>query len=161
MVFCVMWRKKKIADKRQDIVKRLDKVFSTYIRLRDSFVRDWVRWVQCPLCWSVISRDKSQCMHFIKRGIMKYRFDEMNCHAGCYRCNVVLHGNYIYYTRRMQMKYWLSQVDKMITDKQTYHWYNWELKDKINEYLEKIDEITWDNPQLTEKKKKLKQLALF
>lgn len=57
-------------------------------------------------------------MHFITRAVYKYRRDEKNCHAGCMRCNVILHGNYIVYTRRMQRKYGEILVDEMINDKQ-------------------------------------------
>ena len=44
-------------------------------------------------------------MHFITRACWYYRYDEDNCHAGCMRCNVILNGNYIEYTRYMQNKY--------------------------------------------------------
>lgn len=57
-------------------------------------------------------------MHFIKRSVYKYRWDEKNCHAGCVKCNVILHGNYIVYTRRMQRKFGEVIVDDMINDKQ-------------------------------------------
>ena len=57
-------------------------------------------------------------MHFIKRSVYKYRRDEKNCHAGCVKCNVILHGNYIVYTRRMQRKYGEILVDEMINDRQ-------------------------------------------
>lgn len=32
----------------------------------------------------------------------------------------MLNGNYVIYTRRMQMKYWIEEVDKMIFDKTIY-----------------------------------------
>lgn len=156
-----MPRKKKELTQWRDIVKRLDEVFSKYIRLRDSFVRNGIRRVQCPLCWSIIPREKAQNMHFVKRSVMKYRFSEINCHAGCYRCNVALHGNYIVYTRRMQMKYWLSKVDEMIRDKQTYKRYTRELKEMINEYTQKCEEILNWEPLEKKKKKKLKQEKLL
>lgn len=135
-----MWKKKEKTQ--QDYIKQLDAVFSKFIRLRDSFVKwEWRR-VKCPLCWSIIPREKAQNMHFISRGVRKYRFDEMNCHAGCYRCNVLLKWNYIVYTRRMQNKYGIEKIDEMIADKSICKYYNWELIDKINEYTEKCKEIT-------------------
>lgn len=146
---------------RQDYVKKLDATFSKFIRLRDSFVRWWVRYVKCPLCWSVVERTKAQCMHFIKRSIMRYRFDEMNCHAGCMRCNVMLHGNYIIYTRRMQIKYWVTQVDQMIYNKATFNWRTRELKEMIDLYQEKVDALLKGEPLEKVNKIWLKQETLF
>ena len=74
--------------------------------------------ITCPLCGARVHRTKAQNMHFIKRSVYKYRRDERNCHAGCMRCNVILHGNYIVYTRRMQRKFGEVIVDDMINDKQ-------------------------------------------
>jgi len=59
-------------------------------------------------------------MHFVSRWILKYRYDENNCHAGCFRCNVILNWNYIVYTRRMQKKYSIEYVDTIINDKVPY-----------------------------------------
>lgn len=102
---------------RQDYIKQLDNIFSTFIRLRDCNAK-WI--VICPLCWAKIPRKKAQNMHFVSRGVMKYRYDEKNCHAGCMRCNVFLNGNYIIYTRWMQKTYWITYVDRIISDKQPY-----------------------------------------
>jgi hypothetical protein len=105
-------KKKKLT--RKDYVKQLDSIFSTYIRLRDSN-KEWI--VVCPLCWARVSWKQAQNMHFITRGCWRYRYSEDNCHAGCMRCNVILHGNYIIYTRRMQNTYWIKKVDEMINNK--------------------------------------------
>lgn len=59
-------------------------------------------------------------MHFVSRWILKYRYDENNCHAGCFRCNVILNWNYIVYTIRMQKKYSIEYVDTIINDKVPY-----------------------------------------
>lgn len=116
---------------RSKLIKKYDKIFSVYIRLRDCD-RNWI--VVCPLCWSKIPRKKSQNMHFVSRWVLKYRYDEDNCHAGCYRCNVILHWNYITYTRWMQNKYWIEKVDNMINDKWVYQLKTFELEEMIQEY---------------------------
>lgn len=99
---------------RSKAIKKLDAVFSEYIRLRDS---DENGIVTCPLCWTRIKRKNAQNMHFITRGCYLYRYDEINCHAGCMRCNVFLNGNYIVYTRRMQKTYGIETIDEMIRNK--------------------------------------------
>lgn len=98
--------------------KKADSVFSTFVRLRDSN-KQWV--VTCPLCWSKLPRKQAQNMHFIKRSCWFYRYDESNCHAWCYRCNVVLSWNYIEYTRWMQRNYGIDFVDKMISESKKLH----------------------------------------
>ena len=98
--------------------KKADSVFSTFIRLRDSN-KSWV--VTCPLCWSKLTRKQAQNMHFIKRSCWFYRYDESNCHAWCYRCNVALNWNYIEYTRWMQKRYGIDYVDNMISKSKKLH----------------------------------------
>ena len=102
---------------RNKIIKKLDWVFSEYIRLRDSNSK-WI--VECPLCWKRIYWKYAQNMHFVSRWVLKYRFSEKNCHAGCMRCNVILHWNYIEYTRFMQRKYWFEFVESIVRDKAPY-----------------------------------------
>lgn len=116
---------------RPKAIKKLDAVFSEYIRLRDSNNRGIV---ECPLCWKKIYRKLAQNMHFVSRGVMKYRYSEKNCHAGCMRCNVILHWNYIAYTRRMQRKYWITFVDLIINDKKPYKISTAELIERIHKY---------------------------
>lgn len=123
---------------RSKIIKKLDAVFSQFIRLRDSNNK-WI--VECPLCWSKIPRKKAQNMHFVSRWNMKYRYDEINCNAWCMRCNVILNGNYIIYTRWMIRKYWLDKVDEMIFDKQPFKIRTYELEAMIEYYMEKVKEL--------------------
>lgn len=126
---------------RKRIIAKLDEVFSQYIRLRDSYQKGDERRVKCPLCWAEMNRKQAQNMHFISRWILKYRFSENNCHAGCYRCNVVLNWNYIIYTRYMQKKYWVNYVDSLINDKSTYSISTPQLEKELEYYKEKRDKL--------------------
>jgi len=121
--------------------KKADSVFSTFVRLRDSN-KQWV--VTCPLCWSRIPRKKAQNMHFIKRSCRLYRYDESNCHAGCYRCNVILSWNYIIYTRWMQKEYGIDYVDNMISQAKRLNkeWSKADYQKIIDTYTEKIIEYS-------------------
>ena len=130
--------KKKTWPTRSQLIKKLDQVFSVYIRLSVAD-KDW--YITCPLCWARVHWTKAQNMHFIKRSVYKYRRDEKNCHAGCMRCNVILHGNYIVYTRRMQRKYWEILVDEMINDKQIMKIATSSLQEMIDHYQALIDEL--------------------
>lgn len=126
---------------RKNIIKKLDEVFSQYIRLRDSFQKWEERYVKCPLCWNEIHRKKAQNMHFISRWILKYRFSERNCHAGCMTCNVIKNWNYILYTRRMQKEYWVSYVDSLINDKTPFSISTAQLEKELEYYTEKRDKL--------------------
>lgn len=121
---------------RNKIIKKLDWVFSEYIRLRDSDSK-WI--VICPLCWKRIYWKYAQNMHFVSRWVLKYRFSEKNCHAGCMRCNVILHWNYIIYTRYMQKKYWYDFVDYIINDRITFNISTPQLEAMIYKYEQARD----------------------
>ena len=121
--------------------KKADSVFSTFVRLRDSN-KQWI--VVCPLCWSKLPRKQAQNMHFIKRSCWFYRYDESNCHAWCYRCNVILSWNYIAYTRWMQREYGIDFVDHMIDESKKLHkeWSKEDYQKIIDTYTEKIIEYS-------------------
>ena len=57
------------------------------------------------------------------------------------RCNVILHGNYIVYTRRMQRKYGEILVDEMINDRQIMKIATWEIQEMIERYQALVDEL--------------------
>ena len=137
-VFSMKKNKKTAWPTRSKLVQKLDQVFSVYIRLSVAD-KDW--YITCPLCGARVHWTKAQNMHFIKRSVYKYRRDEKNCHAGCMRCNVILHGNYIVYTRRMQRKYWEILVDEMINDRQICKIATAEIEAMIDHYQALVDEL--------------------
>lgn len=91
---------------RSQLVKELDKVFSRYIRLRDDGNG-------CITCGEVKPWKEMQACHFYTRGRYPTRWDETNVHSGCYRCNVLLKGNYIPYTIYMIDRYGRQYVDDL------------------------------------------------
>ena len=131
-------KKKKTWPTRSQLIKKLDQIFSVYVRL---LVADKEWMVTCPLCWARVHWKQAQNMHFITRSVYKYRRDEKNCHAGCMRCNVILHGNYIVYTRRMQRKYGDILIDEMINDKQIMKIATWSLQEKIDYYADLVNDL--------------------
>lgn len=133
-----MWNHKeellKFAKDRKSLKKKLDRVFSLFIRLRDCD-KKWI--IICPLCWSRIIWNWEQCqnMHFVKREKMGYRYNEENCYAGCKKCNVMLNWNYEKYTLFMIKKFWIEKVESMVYDNKTYKVYDYELDEKIWYYI--------------------------
>jgi len=58
---------------------------------------------------------RCKACHYITRGKLPTRWDETNVHSGCYRCNVLLKGNYTEYAIFMVQKY---GADKLVELKQ-------------------------------------------
>jgi hypothetical protein len=78
---------------RSKLIKKLDKVFSLYIRLR--FAKNEI--AQCFTCGKKDHYKRLQCGHFQSRKYYSTRWDEINCQVQCAGCNVF--NNKIYNTR--------------------------------------------------------------
>ena len=83
--------------------KKLDNVFSQYIRLRDHGT--------CITCGTVDDIKAMQCGHYVSRACLPLRYDERNCNCQCPRCNLFLHGNLIDYRIALVEKYGDTVVD--------------------------------------------------
>lgn len=91
MVYYIKRKKKtqqkasEVAKKRSkpDLVKKLDKVFALYIRLRDVMPNGYGR---CISCGNIKHFSDLDCGHFYSRKHMGTRFDEDNCSAECKYC---------------------------------------------------------------------------
>lgn len=90
-------RTKKDPNSYPELKKKLDKVFSVFIRRRDRFV--------CFTCHKVGDKKSIQCGHYISRTYTVTRWDEVNCHAQCVSCNVFGGGNMAVYALNMVNKY--------------------------------------------------------
>ena len=78
--------KKKLT--RSKIVKKLDTIFSQYIRLKDS--NNEVS--TCFTCGKQDHWKKLQCGHFQSRKHYNTRWNENNCQVQCAGCNVFKYG---------------------------------------------------------------------
>lgn len=94
-------------------MKKADKVFQNWVRLRDFAGKDCI---PCFICGTPIEFKGSQPMHFIRRGVMQLRYDPDNCKTGCVSCNVFLKGNYVAYTLKMIALYGKEKVDAMYSE---------------------------------------------
>lgn len=86
--------KKKTVSK---LKKDLDAVFSKYIRQRDNHI--------CFTCGLKMEANRSQNGHFVPRQYNATRYDERNCNAQCYACNMLYNGQPTEYALRLQAKY--------------------------------------------------------
>ena len=74
---------------RKNLVKRLDTVFSQYIRLRNANAQGIA---ECYTCGVKKNWKQLQCGHFQSRKHYGTRFDETNCQVQCVSCNVYKYG---------------------------------------------------------------------
>lgn len=121
---------------RSQLVKELDAIFSRYIRLRDA---DKNGICSCITCWDKKPRKEMHNTHFISRSNYKYRRSVVNCWAGCYKCNVILHWNYIAYTLVMVGKYGEWIVREMQEDKELIKISTPEIREMIEKYKYEVE----------------------
>lgn len=82
-------------------IKKADRIFSKYIRLRYA-VNFFAR---CVTCGRVDHYSRMQNGHYIGRRIMATRYDEKNCNVQCSYCNETLGGNLVKYKAYLQRTY--------------------------------------------------------
>lgn len=120
---------------RSQLVKELDKVFSEYIRRRDDGK-------PCVTCDVRKPWREMQACHYISRGKYGTRWDETNVHAGCYRCNVLLKGNYTEYALFMVQTYGAEHLsylkDKSLNAPKIT---TPEIEEKIADYKERLAKL--------------------
>jgi hypothetical protein len=113
-----------------DYLKIAQKVFNTYIRLRD----------KNDPCISCGTRNgKKNAGHYYSQGgHSNVRFDEDNVHLQCEYCNTYLSANLINYTKGLEEKIGHSRLMNLSQRAQAQKkWTMDEVKDLIKEYKEK------------------------
>ena len=122
---------------RKNLIKRLDTIFSKYIRLRDSDPEGYCR---CSTCGEVHHWTKIQAGHFISRKHYSTRWDEENVHAQCVACNVFRYGE--------QYKFSLyigENLSKELYDKSRLivKFTDVEIKEMIDDYNDRIKQFSF------------------
>ena len=80
----------------------LDRIFSEFIRIRDSDANGVIR---CISCGKIVTWKESDCGHYINRKHNSTRYDEKNCNAQCRSCNRFDEGNIQGYRKGLIVKY--------------------------------------------------------
>ena len=107
--------------------KKLDGVFSEYIRQRDKGV--------CFTCGIIKSWKEQQNGHYVSRSHNSLRYDERNCHCQCLPCNVFKHGNMDVYALKLVEKYGADILKELNNEKRKIKQFSaQELKDLIAKY---------------------------
>jgi hypothetical protein len=98
--------------------KQADKVFSQYIRQRDSNKEGYGRCITCDkLChWK-----EAQAGHFVSRRVNKLRFDEENVNLQCVGCNMFKAGEQYLYGINIDKKYGDGTAEKLMNQRHLTH----------------------------------------
>jgi len=117
----------------------LDRIFSEYIRRRDS---DKDGYIRCISCGKIVYWKESDCGHYINRRHNSTRYDEVNCNAQCRSCNRFDEGN-IYNYRKGIIKKYGEQAVELVEIKKYNHCKlgQFEINVLAEEYRRKLKEI--------------------
>ena len=115
---------------------KLDRVFSTYIRLRDADEKGYCR---CISCGKIAHWKECDCGHYVNRRHMSLRYDEKNCNAQCRACNRFDEGNAVGYHAGLVKKYGAEVIQYLEVKKHnTAHFSDAVYQALIKEYQQKI-----------------------
>jgi hypothetical protein len=128
--------KKKLT--RSKIVKKLDTVFSQYIRLKNSV--DEI--ATCFTCGKQDHWKKLQNGHFQSRKHYTTRWDEINCQVQCAGCNVFKYGEQYKFAVNLDAKYGQGTAERLhIKSQQIIKLSDFELEDMIKRYKNFVDSM--------------------
>lgn len=118
--------------KKPDLVAKLDKEFSLYIRLRDTMPNGFFK---CVSCGQIKPFEQADCGHYWSRRHMSTRYDEDNCHAECRSCNRFKADHLIGYRENLIRKIGQMRFDKLAWKaSQTKKWSDFEIQELIKYY---------------------------
>ena len=98
-------------------LKKLDAVFSKFIRLRDSDEDGICRCITCgsPHHWKQMDNG-----HYIKRQHLALRFSEISCNAQCRKCNWLGQGEDVKYKDALIKKHGQEVYNRLLASKNNY-----------------------------------------
>ena len=116
---------------RSKIVKKLDAVFSQYIRGKDADNNMAI----CFTCDKVDDVQSLQNGHFQSRKHYSTRWDEVNCQVQCPKCNVFNYGEQFIFGAKLDAKYGEGTARRLhIKSQQIVKLSDNELQDMIKKY---------------------------
>lgn len=123
----------------RQLEKKLDLIFSKYIRLRDS--KNGVFF--CCSCGALKPFDQGDAGHFINRRWRTVRWHEHNVHMQCRWCNRFNEGNAAGYALFMIKKYGQDRVEYLhAISKTVAKWQDSELELLVGKYKALVKEMS-------------------
>jgi len=123
-----------------NLIKKLDRIFSLYIRLRDVMPSGYGR---CISCGKIKPFEDLDCGHFHSRTHMATRYDEDNCSAECRYCNRFSADHLIGYEANLKRKMGENRFNLLnIKAHSCKRWYDFELEGMIKHYKEEVAKLS-------------------
>lgn len=96
---------------KRQLIKKLDIIFSEWVKLVERTpMGTWV----CVTCGTMhTDRKQIQAGHFIPRGYYATRWDPMNVHTQCRRCNGMRAGEWLRYEVYLKDRYGAESIEHM------------------------------------------------
>lgn len=110
--------------------KKADKIFSLYIRHRDS--ENGL--AECITCGVMKPIKEMQNGHFVSRRSSKLRYDEFNCNAQCVGCNMFKQGEQYIYGKNIDRKYGKGTAESLMAQRNETHRFTVSELEEIVEY---------------------------
>jgi len=130
--------KSKKKPSRGKLVKKLDAVFSQYIRLKDSVGG----YATCFTCGKKDHWKKLQNGHFQSRKHYATRWDEQNCQVQCAGCNVFRYGEQFLFAKYLDERFYAGLSDELyFKSKQIVKFSNVEIEEMILKYKNLVDSM--------------------
>lgn len=140
-------RKAKVREKKAESVgvltKKFDTIFSRFIRLRDSIATTGIKTrCRCITCSNIYDTAAIHNWHFASRRFYITRWEEKNCNAQCYMCNVWLSWEQYKHWIEIDKKYWEWTAEELIRKwSEVYKLSSVWLKEQIAIYEEKYNTL--------------------
>tara|TARA_R110002167_G_scaffold69576_3_gene195995 strand:+ start:897 stop:1277 length:381 start_codon:yes stop_codon:yes gene_type:complete len=124
--------------KRSKVVKKLDTIFSIYIRKR--YAIDDI--AECFTCGVQKNIKELQCGHFQSRRYYSTRWDKLNCQVQCAKCNIFSQGEQYIFGQRLDQTYGEGTSNElMMKAKHLVKLSTNELEEMINVYKNLVADI--------------------
>lgn len=126
---------------RKNLIKKLDAVFSEYIRRKYADKNGIVKCYTCnkKAYWK---GEGMQNGHFISRASRILRWREDNCRVQCYSCNVMRYGQNYIFGANLNKEYGYNKADELLIEsKKIIRQTDQDLVDLINEYKQKVTNL--------------------
>ena len=124
---------------RSQIRKKLDEVFSQYVRM---LYADHTGVVACYTCGAPYHWKKIHAGHFASRVRMSTRWDEMNVKPQCVRCNIFKGGESYLFAKVLDAEYGEGTADEVYRRSEELRKFSTpELEELLAEYTKKRDEL--------------------
>lgn len=130
-------KKRKIS--RAGLIRKLDEIFSLYIRLRDTDANGYGK---CITSGKFVHFKDADCGHFISRNNMATRWDEKNANLQSRKDNRFLSGKQFVHGLAIDKKWGAGTAELMlIRSRAPYKLHEFELEAKIAYYKSEVEKL--------------------